>query len=1533
MAANNPNLCEHLAPTPEEAAAASADVAAAGARRFVVGIGASAGGLEALSTLLPNLPCDLGLTYVVVQHLSPTYRSMLAQLLGRETSMTVKDVEDGGELAPNTVYITPANRNLLIQDSRFRLIEPAKEALPKPSINLFFASLAAQMNDSVIGIILSGTGSDGASGIHAIKAAAGFTFAQEPTTAKYNGMPQSAIDTGSVDWILPPERIGQEITLIARTQGAVPLEHKPEAEPATLKKLLAKVRQHTRIDFNGYKEATLWRRIGRRMATNHVVDLDEYLHLIAERPEELEKLAKDILISVTAFFRDKEAFASLSAAVGRIVADKQPGEEIRVWVPGCATGEEAYSIAILFADHLGNQLDQYRVQIFATDLDLDAMAMARRALFPASGLADLDPQQVRKHFVAHGDRYELAKHLRELVIFARQDLAQDPPFLRLDLISCRNVLIYFRSELQARILAVFQYGLRPGGYLFLGRSESVLHQEALFEVADKEARLYRRRRGGRKLLLQTEPRVAPPVEPRKTGGRPPKDLPELVLEQAVRLFLPVSLVVDGQLQIKHIHGDAGRYLIIPSGKPSFDLLSLIRPELRTDIQTLIFQAGRKQASIQGRPRSLKGEPPATPPVRLTVHPLLEEGSEKLFLVCFEPAPTPAPTRGRKGELPHDHARQELEEELAATREHLQTLVEELETSNEEMQALNEEVQASNEELQASNEELEASNEELQSTNEELTTLNEELQVKTSELEGANAELQNIQNSLDFPLIAVDHRLHLTRFNQAAARLFRFNSTAIGASVREMMWPTDVPDFSQTIDEVLRRRQSRVQELVGDNRHYVLRVNPRLGGDAELRGAIITLLDNTDLVETQHRLRADQNKLLAVMNNSIAVFAIKDAVGRYEFVNIQFERVFDLRAEMVIGKTDYQIFPHGIAELFRNKDLEVMRRRDALQSEDLLVLSGSQRSLLAIRFPLLSEDGAVIAVCTQALDITERKRIEEQLRLTARMLDRTAEAVMVTDRELRIVSVNGAFRAITGYSREEAVGQTPRLLQSARHDAAFYQALWSHLQAHGWWQGEVWDRRKDGEEYLCWLNINAIEDAEGGASNYVATLSDITLIRESHQRMEFLATHDELTGLPNRSLYLDRLRHALARLERSDRLLAVLFIDLDNFKIVNDTLGHHCGDQLLIEAAERLKSCIRVADTVARLGGDEFTFLLEDIEKHDAALAASRVLEAFAKPFHIAERDVFVGCSIGIAVYPDDGPDTNTLLRNADTAMYRAKETGKNAFQFFTSDMAGVASRRLALENGLRLALEKDELFLHYQPQLDVRGRRVVGIEALLRWRRADGSYVTPGEFIPIAEQSTLIITLSQWVIDQICRQILIWDHIKLPPLRVSFNVAARHFRHAQILATLHECVGRYAIDPTRLCLELTEDALLDDAAHARTILEEIKRIGLGISVDDFGSGYSSLACLRSYPIDELKIDQRFVAEMVGCADSRAIAATIIAIGGALGLRVVAEGVETAEQMALLSEQGCHIMQGYHIANPMSASALADWIRYRMEEPE
>jgi two-component system CheB/CheR fusion protein len=480
------------APVAADTAGDDAHLVRVDERPFIVGVGASAGGLEALRLLLPSLPKNLGLTYVVVQHLSPTYRSMMSQLLGRETTMTVRDIEDGMLPEPNMVYITPPNRNLTLKEGHFRLVEPARESMPKPSVNRFFASLAEEVGESTIGIILSGTGSDGAAGIHAIKAAGGFTFSQDPDTAKYNGMPQSAIDTGSVDWILPPEQMGAEISLIVLNRGLIPVATQAASAPATLKTLLGKVRSRTKVDFSQYKEPTLWRRIERRMAANHVSSLQDYLQVVDQTPVELDKLCKDILISVTAFFRDTDAFSRLDKVVGEILAGKQPGDDIRVWVAGCATGEEAYSLAILFAERLGAAFDQYRLQIFATDIDLEAMALARRGVFAASNLAHMDRNRIRTHFTPHGDRYEINKSLRDAVVFARQDLVQDPPFLRLDLVSCRNVLIYFQSELQARLLSVFHYALNPGAFLFLGKSEGIFQQEALFGVVDKEARLYRR---------------------------------------------------------------------------------------------------------------------------------------------------------------------------------------------------------------------------------------------------------------------------------------------------------------------------------------------------------------------------------------------------------------------------------------------------------------------------------------------------------------------------------------------------------------------------------------------------------------------------------------------------------------------------------------------------------------------------------------------------------------------------------------------------------------------------------------------------------------------------------------------------------------------------------------------------------------------------------------------------------------------------------------------------------------------------------
>ena len=1490
----------------------------------IVGIGASAGGLEALSQLLPALPRDLGLSFVVVQHLSPTYRSMMAQLLSRETPMLVQEIQDGAVPQPNVVYITPPNRNVTLHDGTFHLVVPAKEAMPKPSVNLFFASLAEHLGPNAIGVVLSGTGSDGAHGIHAIKAAGGFTFAQAPESAKYTGMPQSAIDTGSVDWVLKPEQIGPEIALVVQNRGSIPKATQAANAPATLKTLLAKVRNRTKVDFSQYKEPTVWRRIERRMAANHVVTLTEYLNLVDHKPVELDHLCKDILISVTSFFRDEGAFAAMQEAAARLLQEKQAGEDIRVWVAGCATGEEAYSLAIVFAEQLGSAFDKRRIQIFATDIDMDAMAVARKGLFPSASLSHLSKELVKRYFTPHGDQYEIGKRIRDLVVFARQDLVQDPPFLRLDLIACRNVLIYFQTELQARLLSIFHYALNPGGMLFLGRSESVYQQVGLFDVIDKDSRIFRRGSVGATKLPVFRSDV--PMAHRETLEKPvarvvPGAYEVLLLDAANRYFVPLVILINGKFEIRHIHGNTEGLLNVTHGKPAFDLVSLVRKELRTELQVLMRQAQVKHQVAAGRARVIR-ELNAKRAVKVSVHPVPDLHGEALFMVCFDWVnQSSADLSASPGPSAADR---ELEDELAATKEHLQTLVEELETSNEEMQALNEEIQASNEEMQASNEELEASNEELQSTNEELATVNEELQIKTVEMQQLMVELENVQNSIDYPLVVLDPALRLVRFNSAAAHGFKLTPALVGRDIGDLPLPVETAALIGDLHNVVSGQISLDRNLESHHRRsYTLHMTPLVRDKGKAAGVILLFIDITQLHAVEQAVRETRDRLLAVMNNSVSLMAVKDASGRYTFANPKFENSLGLVPGHVIGKTDYQLFPPTISDVFRENELECMKLRRDVEREEVIRVNGQDRFFWVVRFPLFDADGAISGICFQATDVTEKKHAESQLRLAARVFDRAAEGVMVTDAQHKILTVNDAFVAVTGYAREEVVGLTPHIMNSGKHPAEFFTAMWAQIRELGWWQGELWNRRKSGELYLERLSISTVKDKGGEVVNYVALFSDITQVRASQSRVEFLATHDDLTGLPNRTLLQDRLRLALARVKRSEVLLAVVFLDLDNFKWINDTLGHHVGDALLKQAAERLLECLRSGDTVARLGGDEFVLLLEVNSKGEISVMCDRILHVLSASYRCGEHDCVVSASMGVSMAPVDSEDPALLMRNADTAMYRAKSMGKNCFQFFTEDLVETANRRLQVENGLRKAIDTGGLFLEYQPQVAVADGDVVGVEALVRWRTESG-VLSPAEFIPVAEESHLIVALDRWVLGEACRQLMEWQGAGMGALRVSVNLSGQHFKRSDTVSEIVRIITDSGVAPHSICVEVTE-GVLAEVDRAQRMLAELQSFGLKISIDDFGTGFSSLAYLKRLPIGELKVDRSFVDGVAVDPDDRAIAATVVDLARNMKLESLAEGVENAAQLGVLKELGCDLAQGYFIARPLAPAAFVQWL--------
>jgi len=584
--------------------------------------------------------------------------------------------------------------------------------------------------------------------------------------------------------------------------------------------------------------------------------------------------------------------------------------------------------------------------------------------------------------------------------------------------------------------------------------------------------------------------------------------------------------------------------------------------------------------------------------------------------------------------------------------------------------------------------------------------------------------------------------------------------------------------------------------------------------------------------------------------------------------------------------------------------------------------------------LQDQEGEFSGMICYALDISGRKKAEEWMRLAAKFLDNTTEALLVTDAKGTIIEVNTAFEEMAGFKREEVLGENPRILKSGRHGKAFYDKMWNQLRTDGHWQGEIWDRKKNGEVYPKWLSISAVQDERGKLTHYVAISADISDVKQNQQRLEYLANYDQLTSLPNRRLFNDRLQQAIQQASRNQQQVAIIVIDLDRFKEVNDSLGHSAGDALLVQVAALLNSNIRSSDTVCRMGGDEFIIMMPAVGEADNVIEiVQKLINAFAQPFLLNDKTVYITPSIGISMYPYDSKTQETLIKNADTAMYHAKREGRNNFQFYQESMYNAVLERLTLKNRLHQALERGEFQLFYQIKVDTVSEEVVGAEALIRWLHPEDGFINPGRFIPLAEESDLILPIGQWVIREACTQSMLLQKMGLAPINIAVNLSARQLHQQNIPEIIETILRETGLPAKYLSVEITESMLMQDVEETIKTLAAIKQMGLSIAIDDFGTGYSSLSYLKRFPIDILKVDRSFVTDIAKDDDDRAVVASIITLAHNLKLKVVAEGVESKEELDFLKAHACDMIQGYYFSRPLPWHDFAALLKERQKKQE
>ncbi|GAB1370073.1 chemotaxis protein CheB [Candidatus Kapaibacterium sp.] len=936
----------------------------------IVGIGASAGGLEALEQFFKHIKPDSGLAYVVVQHLSPDYKSLMVELLSKHTLLPIYRAEDGMYIAKNSIYLIPPKKNLTIFHRKLYLTDQIQNLGLNLPIDVFFRSLAEDLGEKSIGIVLSGTGSDGTLGIRAIKGAGGMVMVQDEETAKFDGMPKSAISTGLVDYILPPEMMGEQLSkyiehpLVSASERANTITIEDDD---ILSKILLTIRSRTGVDFTYYKPNTIVRRIERRISVHQIANIEDYYRLLSDSPTEANVLYKELLIGVTKFFRDYDAFELIRfKAIPEIIGLKKAGESIRVWVAGCSTGEEAYSLAMFFHDYMNVSGKVYDIKIFATDIDRDAIEYASAGIYPESIVTDVNEDFLKKYFVKNGQVFKVVDTIRQMVIFATHNIIKDPPFSKIDMISCRNLLIYLQPIMQKKVLSSFSFSLNTGGIMFLGSSESIGDLASFFTPVEHKWKIYKSNINTKQVVIDElyipsiKSKKSLPVNDIKSKLSSDADLFESISKDLFSSYVPPSIIINDKYELVHVFKDANRYLKIPSGKISLNILNLVPGELSVALSTAIHKVLKDNNEIKySNVTFTKDEELISLDLKVK---LFKQGKNQtnLLLVVFDEKPVIGEQDGVDNVFEMDSnlnlRLQDIENELKYTKENLQATIEELETSNEELQATNEELIASNEELQSINEEL-------QSVNEELYTVNSEYQNKIEELTELNNDNNNWFNVTNIGTVFLDMKLRVRKFTPATVQFVNLIDDDMGRPISHISYNFDFPDFFNEINKTLKTLKPYEVELKSrDDEWFLMKIIPYRTIENAVKGVVITFTDIHKIKEYEDLLALDNDFLINVLDVTKDSEVMLNENGEVIYINQAAKELLEIDDVIADKSIKVEFFDLNTKkQLILNSPFrQILENKSPIHNYSALVNINDefQKEVVLNGIPMLNTKGAV-----------------------------------------------------------------------------------------------------------------------------------------------------------------------------------------------------------------------------------------------------------------------------------------------------------------------------------------------------------------------------------------------------------------------------------------------------------------------------------------------------------------------------------------------------------------------------------------------